>query len=1124
MILSKNVIIENIKREINDNTTGQITPFDISHNLIDIVDSIHVLTAGKNIDSNNVTTFPSGNTKLGDNTLRKQGISGYHFAYNTAVGNHALSNIAQGVRNTSIGSESLVCNINGDDNVAVGVHALAGNALGVGNIAVGNYGLNFTRTGNYNIAIGHGAGYYVDEESDYQFFVASHNVDADYICANPSGVGLVPLMMGDLTSTNLRLGIGVSGVHSGATLQVGGNIHPNQSGVHDIGGGSYRFRSLYLDDDIYFQGSHIKYNPNDTFSIGSDITVTGSGNFSDSVITSGQIMATGQATFHDGLNSYGQNKLYGAVEISGHTTFAKHRIYNIGNAGSEALNVFTHNLKTTGKTVLQDLHTENQTHYAGKILHLASSGDGYIVDGGSAGGMFDDFLETHVSDEENFALLNDEELVDAGLQIKATGIGYTRTYKFGFKPQDSTISYITNDTINNRSSWFSNISLNIVSGAHLEAGRILHRGDFSLTNNDSGRGLYVRGDKTYFTYEDNLTPGYSGVSNYNFISKSNATTFSSMLGLHGSGNVSQKFLANTSGISPDGSFYNYDGFDLCYITDSSLQSPSFFNEAFGQSAKRFAIRALSNTSYAKRSIVMMQDNNDGVVGINNFNYGDSLVPDTILNIRATGNADLRVTAENSSDSHAKLDLLYGSNALQNGVDFDYHDNTGNPNFTINKYTDSAKTEILRVEGSSKVGIMSNSGIQSGDSVLNIGNTTSGNYFVSIAESSGIPSAYNGFGTLFVKKGSDTTKSSILNFVDSSGNIFNFLVDATDSSGESIEKSLIVDQFQNTFGGRSSPASRTQLTAQNPDNTAVGHSALSAITSGNYNHVYGSQSLKTATTAFNNIVIGANNIRNAPTASGNIIIGSNKYTSDTSDIVDKLVIGNVFEGDLSTKNVNMPDATLQFQNSSNTKSLKISDDTIEKIDSVGALAYPHDSLNFKFSGTSTGTLMTLNHTASPLVKSATYVSNSVPYVEIKGDIKLLGGISFSDNTELTSASVVTDVSALTTRVNTAESNISALQTTTTNTTTRIDDLIVEGTAVADIPTPASASLATTGTLQLKVVNSSSQLVDKTGENLGDLTTVTIHNRDPRMPIDAGDYIVAIKVNNEYRPIWISGPRL
>ena len=102
MILSKNVIIENIKREINDNTTGQITPFDISHNLIDIVDSIHVLTAGKNIDSNNVTTFPSGNTKLGDNTLRKQGISGYHFAYNTAVGNHALSNIAQGVRNLSL--------------------------------------------------------------------------------------------------------------------------------------------------------------------------------------------------------------------------------------------------------------------------------------------------------------------------------------------------------------------------------------------------------------------------------------------------------------------------------------------------------------------------------------------------------------------------------------------------------------------------------------------------------------------------------------------------------------------------------------------------------------------------------------------------------------------------------------------------------------------------------------------------------------------------------------------------------------------------------------------------------------------------------------------------------------
>ena len=186
------------------------------------------------------------------------GIDGYTSVDNTSVGFASLSKNYSGFSNTAIGSYALNCNIHGHSNNVVGLNAVAANTTGYGNVGVGNYSLHGNKVGNLNIAIGHGAGYYVDRETSNKLFIASHNVDKDYICSNESGAGLVPLIQGDLDQSNLRLGVGVSGLTDAGMLQVGGNIVPNQTSNYtvDLGTNLYRFRDVYLSDTLYFSESN----------------------------------------------------------------------------------------------------------------------------------------------------------------------------------------------------------------------------------------------------------------------------------------------------------------------------------------------------------------------------------------------------------------------------------------------------------------------------------------------------------------------------------------------------------------------------------------------------------------------------------------------------------------------------------------------------------------------------------------------------------------------------------------------------------------------------------------------------------------------------------------------------
>ena len=205
MILSRETLVNNITSELSDNSTGEISPADVRHNLLDLIDSVHILISGQSIHANNFATPELLSTKVGALALDKYNLNGYSTSGNTAVGYAALENNYTAGRNSAVGAFALNCNVHGSGNSALGYHSLAGNTTGFGNVGLGPYSLNYNKLGNFNIAIGHGAGYYADRTTSYKLFIAAHGVDDTYICDNRPGSGLVPLMYGDPVSyTHLR--------------------------------------------------------------------------------------------------------------------------------------------------------------------------------------------------------------------------------------------------------------------------------------------------------------------------------------------------------------------------------------------------------------------------------------------------------------------------------------------------------------------------------------------------------------------------------------------------------------------------------------------------------------------------------------------------------------------------------------------------------------------------------------------------------------------------------------------------------------------------------------------------------------------------------------------------------
>lgn len=1015
MIISKQQLVSNILTELSDNSTGLISPYDIRHNLIDIVDSVHILLNGKDLDTNNFASLDTRVTKAGKETLKNYNVTNSNNEDNSAFGYSALRNNFQGTKNTALGSSALSCNVYGGDNVAVGYKSVSANTTGYGNVGLGNYTLESNKFGNYNIAIGHSAGYYIGRNDSYRLYIAAHPVDSGYICQNPVGSGLTPLVFGDLT--NLKFGIAVSGLHDDGTLQVSGNITPSQNKQFNLGSNSYQFNKLYLSSGITFPSGNLGYS------------------YSLSGIAIGEDFVP-----------------------------SEHNVHSIGSLDNRFAYGYFDELVANRYTTVESCS------YTCKTLYLASSG---ICEVDSPCGY-----------------LNDQALADAGFIIQSSGANnsYRRNYYLKFAPTNSTLTQLGSDNVYSRSSWNSNISIHISGGCHLKTDRIIGSGHLSLVTQPSGLGIYIK-DNTYgrqmFFSRSVVNPtgttSLNGIGDVNFLHGSvNDTVVDTgdyivTVGACQPGvNVSQRFLSNIRINQIDSENNNKQklkGFEVKYFDDSNL-------DYSGPLSDRFTINSYDNTSEPLHTLMLMKGgDSEGVVGINDFDGTSHLkLPQTALNIRSSRNAVIRATAESDGYYKSSLQLFGHENCINSGVEFTYYNHSGIAD--ISMYKNSGNEIFIRMDEDGKIGFFAVSGQM--DDMITIGGSGHSQAVVSINETIGSVSSTEKYGKVYVKeKIVGESQSASLYFLDSSGNLFDLVRNKYNISDDLV----YTDDNRNTLAGNTNYDREALITCDAYDNTAFGHYALRLLSSGDRNVAIGSFAADSVTSGVSNIAIGYGAMQSAlPYSQNNIVIGNN-FLGQGLQSNDTLLLGNssypLMSGNLAqnSRHLFLPNGKIALQNNDNSERLTVSNNTIEVVD-VGGDDYPQNQLTFKFTGNETSDLLILKHSGEPLSNTPVYefANSGIPYAELKGDLRVQNAVRFSDETSLYSSSGIVY-------------------------TNQLNDLAVEGIAqefigVGDFNSPVSGIITTR-----------------------DERDIYVSNRDRFLQINPNDFVVAIKIGSEYRPIWV-----
>ena len=65
MIVDKQSLVQKITLELADNSTQEISPRDVRVNLLDIIDSVHLLTADQDLNAKNFATPDVRTTRAG---------------------------------------------------------------------------------------------------------------------------------------------------------------------------------------------------------------------------------------------------------------------------------------------------------------------------------------------------------------------------------------------------------------------------------------------------------------------------------------------------------------------------------------------------------------------------------------------------------------------------------------------------------------------------------------------------------------------------------------------------------------------------------------------------------------------------------------------------------------------------------------------------------------------------------------------------------------------------------------------------------------------------------------------------------------------------------------------------
>lgn len=1093
MKISKNVLVDNIKKDILDNSVGAISPQDIRRNLLDFIDSVDQLTEFGELNATNFSTVDLRTTRVGLETLTKRSVRGYSSIDNVAVGYGSLKSQIDGVQNTALGAFSLTCNMYGKDNVGVGFHSLGSTINGYGNIGIGSFSLNNNKEGSFNVALGHGAGYYVDRNQDYQFYVAAHPVDEDYICSNKDGSGLIPLLRGDMSQNALRLGVGVRELHDDAALQVAGNIHSSTNSNDDLGSFSYRFRNLYLTSVISFPDNNtFTYNTvGNIFTLSNKLTINGETVINDQLIVDQDITSTsGGITVDKNLNAT-SGIFTGGVNVGGSIMPDESVAHDLGDIRNQFRNAYIYNLYSNGISRFNKFQAEEQSHFRHKTIYLASQYEMDGIDGGGAGDLYEFFdpNQTEVNPNEPLQYLMDEDLEGAGFKIGASGVDYLRNYDFIFKARNTALGSLSIDDDYSRSSWFSTISIETEAGRHVKTDRILNSGEIGMFTYMYDLGIYLKGNKAYIGDEN--TNAVSGLGDVNFIAKNdNQDEYVVSIQAPNSGvNTFLTFLDNTSGVE------GIRGFKTGYLSDSELEQPNYFNEEESQRPNRYIISSYNDTDYAKRCFTLLQDETEGYVGISNFDYSESMLPDTILNVRSTGNAICRLTAENDSSTEASLELLGGENCKEYGAAIQYIKNSGV--LKVNTYYSGIEKEVFTIDDQNGTVAILNEKMAT-NAMLSLGNDESPNAHISLHHSSGVPIPTEGYGQVFTRtvEGIDL-QSTLLSFMDSSGNLFNVDLTASSEDGTIIDKPLGLDTYGNTFGGVRSPLSRANITSQTQRNTTIGYEGLSNLTLGTDNTALGYQAGEATSDGTNNVYIGSK-AGGSINGSYNILIGTELEGSN-----NQLQIGHgnspLIEGDFDQDFVRIGGSLDVMSN------LKTYGNTYVAKNSSLWLTPP-----LGVGGPSTELLRFTPGTPNPTL-------------DVRGDLNILGGITFGNGSSVPDGSFLDDIANNDNRIDTTNDRISTNETSFNTLKAAFDDLIIEGIVEQDIQFDQLPNSFSDNPLQFyirKKIISNGQLVNAPS-SATDPNLVLIVLRDPYLSVRKGDYIIAIKVNGEYRPITITG---
>lgn len=1099
MILSKDVLVNNIVTELSDNSTGQISPYDIRHNLLDIIDSVPLLTRGHFIDGTNFGTINYRTTRVGENTLTNIGLAGHINRDNTAVGHSALKVNFQGIQNTAIGSQSLFCNIHGENNVALGFSSLAGNTVGDCNVGIGNFTLHNNKSGKLNIAIGHGAGYYLKDQNN-KFVVASHNINSDFICENPDGSGLIPLLYGDLSKNNLRLGIGTQSLNSEGVLQVNGAITPSVTQISDLGSNNYKWRSAYITDSIYFSPhQYLRSLDNNQFYFSSNVNINGNIGLSGS-LTVGNIDSSG------------------SIVISGDILPHNTKIYNLGSPSNLWNYGYFDNIYVSGLSTFNRVVAYETCNVFCKNIDLASSGS-ISLDGGGAQSIYD-YSHEPPPFAEDCGYLNDEQLYGAGFNINSSGVGYLRTYSFTFSPPNYDISCANTNNPYALASWNSNISLHLVSGAHIKTDRMLFPSSIAIIQQPDCFGVFSRQNDLFISNENIISgihpSGYlGGVGNINFYSPSGSISdYTITFASPESGvTIRQRFLNGIKRKSVDSLNNNLDridGFEIQYINDAN-------GIVYGPSANRLTIGSYDNTSLPINTLSLMQKNQDeGILCLTNMSpASQNLLPATSFNIRSSNNAIVRLTAENEASTKSAIQLVGKLNCLANAFEAEYLNGSGIANLNI--YKDFVKTSYIRFYPNNTIGMFNGSG--QSNAMLTIGSSQFQNAAISMVQNNSSVPASSGYGKLYVAPKIRPKQAQTAILIDGSGNLHDLVInplDVTDGRG------LYTDPSGNTFGGLYCPDRRDDLVGCS-GNTGLGSGVLFSITNGDFNSVFGAGSASGLRTGTRNTIIGSYNASGIISGNRNIVLGHNSFNSASGTVNNNIVIGNDIVRSFNTDNnfivgngsvillegrIGPNDAqkflsiprggNFTIYDATNANATIVKAKEIELYDDSGN-DYPNNPLVFSFRGARAAELLLLNHAANSMTNTPSYQSASTarPYAELRGDFRLRGAVRFSDTTSLDSANFLEDIDEI-------KSYISTLQ----STITTLNNSFVEGYIASPIPAPTTPNSPTQGVLQVRNKN---WVV--TGE-------VILTNRDTTSNIHRGAYVIAIKINDEYRPLWIS----